>query len=142
MRSWVLLAAALPLVQGIRIVQSNDDGWSEANLRTFFNVLNSAGHQVVLSGPAENQSGTGLSWWFLSRSTRSNSTQAPPTAHLLRLTLMAASTLPAQVEARPLVLMPQILGSTMSTHIPSQASNMESTLSARSCGMAQSHNSH
>lgn len=61
MRSWVLLAAALPLAQGIRIVQSNDDGWAEANLRTFFNVLNAAGHQVVLSGPAENQSGTGLS---------------------------------------------------------------------------------
>ena len=59
MRSYILLAAALPLAQGIRIVQSNDDGWSEANLRTFFNVLTTAGHQVVLSGPAENQSGTG-----------------------------------------------------------------------------------
>jgi hypothetical protein len=59
MRSSLLFAAALPLVQGIRIVQSNDDGWSEANLRTFFDVLNTAGHEVVLSGPAENQSGTG-----------------------------------------------------------------------------------
>ncbi|KAH7383164.1 acid phosphatase precursor [Pyrenochaeta sp. MPI-SDFR-AT-0127] len=59
MRSSLLLAAALPLAQGIRIIQSNDDGWSEANLRTFFNVLNTAGHQVVLSGPAEQQSGTG-----------------------------------------------------------------------------------
>ncbi|KAL1801600.1 hypothetical protein ACET3X_001942 [Alternaria dauci] len=61
MRSFLLLAAAVPLAQAVRIVQSNDDGWSEANLRTFFNVLNSAGHQVVLSGPAENQSGTGSS---------------------------------------------------------------------------------
>lgn len=59
MRSSLLLAAALPLVQGIRIVQSNDDGWAEANIRTFFNVLNAAGHQVVLSGPAENKSGSG-----------------------------------------------------------------------------------
>lgn len=60
MRSSLLLAAAAaPLAQGIRIVQSNDDGWSEINLRTFFDVLNTAGHQVVLSGPAENQSGTG-----------------------------------------------------------------------------------
>jgi broad specificity polyphosphatase/5'/3'-nucleotidase SurE len=61
MRSSILLAAAAaaPLAQGIRIVQSNDDGWSEINLRTFFDVLNTAGHQVVLSGPAENQSGTG-----------------------------------------------------------------------------------
>jgi broad specificity polyphosphatase/5'/3'-nucleotidase SurE len=59
MRSSILLAAALPLVQGVRIVQSNDDGWAEINLRTFFDVLSTAGHEVVLSGPAENQSGTG-----------------------------------------------------------------------------------
>jgi broad specificity polyphosphatase/5'/3'-nucleotidase SurE len=59
MRSLLLLAAAAPFAQAVRIIQSNDDGWSEANLRTFFNVLNAAGHQVVLSGPAENQSGTG-----------------------------------------------------------------------------------
>jgi broad specificity polyphosphatase/5'/3'-nucleotidase SurE len=59
MRSYLLLAAAFPLAQGVRIIQSNDDGWSEINLRTFFDVLNAAGHQVVLSGPAENQSGTG-----------------------------------------------------------------------------------
>lgn len=59
MRYSLLIAAALPLAQGIRIVQSNDDGWAEINIRTFFNTLNAAGHQVVLSGPAENQSGTG-----------------------------------------------------------------------------------
>jgi len=60
MRSFLLLAAAAaPLAQAVRIVQSNDDGWSEANLRTFFDVLDAAGHEVVLSGPAENQSGTG-----------------------------------------------------------------------------------
>lgn len=61
MRPCVLLAAALPLAQGIRIIQSNDDGWSEANLRTFFKVISDAGHQTILSAPAENQSGTGLS---------------------------------------------------------------------------------
>ena len=61
MRYSLLIAAALPLAQGVRIIQSNDDGWSEINLRTFFNVLNSAGHEVVLSGPAENQSGKGTS---------------------------------------------------------------------------------
>jgi broad specificity polyphosphatase/5'/3'-nucleotidase SurE len=59
MRSFALLAAALPLVQAVRIVQSNDDGWAEINLRTFFDVLSTAGHEVVLSGPAENQSGRG-----------------------------------------------------------------------------------
>ncbi|KAI8935270.1 hypothetical protein NX059_007859 [Plenodomus lindquistii] len=62
MRSYLLLAAAaLPFTQGVRIVQSNDDGWSEINLRTFFNVLSDAGHQLVLSGPAEGQSGRGSS---------------------------------------------------------------------------------
>jgi len=59
MRSSLLLGAALPLVHGIRIIQSNDDGWAEIQARTFFNSLSAAGHQVVLSGPAENQSGTG-----------------------------------------------------------------------------------
>lgn len=60
MRFHLLLAAvALPLTQGVRIVQSNDDGWSEINIRTFFNALNAAGHQVVLSSPAENESGKG-----------------------------------------------------------------------------------
>lgn len=61
MRSYLLLAAALPLTQGIKIIQSNDDGWAEANIRTFFNTLTAAGQDVVLSGPAENQSGTGSS---------------------------------------------------------------------------------
>ncbi|KAF2193415.1 acid phosphatase precursor [Zopfia rhizophila CBS 207.26] len=60
MRSWIFLAA-LPLTQATRVIQSNDDGWAEINLRTFFNVLTKAGHNVVLSGPAENQSGTGSS---------------------------------------------------------------------------------
>ena len=59
MRCSILIAAALPLAQGIRIIQSNDDGWAEINIRTFFNTLTAAGHQSVLSGPAENQSGTG-----------------------------------------------------------------------------------
>jgi broad specificity polyphosphatase/5'/3'-nucleotidase SurE len=60
MRYSFFIAAALPLAQGIRVIQSNDDGWAEINLRTFFNVLNAAGHQVILSGPAENQSGKGV----------------------------------------------------------------------------------
>ncbi|CAI6295622.1 unnamed protein product [Periconia digitata] len=61
MRSSILLGAVLPFAQAIRIIQSNDDGWAEANARTFFDALDSAGHDVVLSAPAENQSGTGSS---------------------------------------------------------------------------------
>ncbi|KAF2036785.1 sure-like protein [Setomelanomma holmii] len=60
MRSCFLLAA-LPLVHGVRIIQSNDDGWAEINARTFFDVLDKAGQQIILSAPAENQSGTGSS---------------------------------------------------------------------------------
>lgn len=59
MRSSLILAAALPFAQAIRIVQSNDDGWAEINLRTLFNSLNAAGHKTIISGPAEQKSGTG-----------------------------------------------------------------------------------
>ena len=46
-------------VEAIRIIQSNDDGWAELYLRSFNDALNAAGHDVVLSGPADNQSGRG-----------------------------------------------------------------------------------
>ncbi|KAF2739809.1 acid phosphatase precursor [Polyplosphaeria fusca] len=52
-----LLFGLLPLAHAVRVIQSNDDGWAEINVRTFFNSLAGAGHDVVLSGPAENQSG-------------------------------------------------------------------------------------
>lgn len=45
----------------INIVSSNDDGWAEVNIRTFYDVLTAGGHSVVVSAPAENQSGTGQS---------------------------------------------------------------------------------
>lgn len=40
---------------------SNDDGWAEINLRTFYNTLKSAGESLVVSAPAENKSGAGMS---------------------------------------------------------------------------------
>lgn len=50
----------LPLAaSAYNIVMSNDDGWAEKNLRVFYNVLKAAGQNLVLSAPAENQSGTG-----------------------------------------------------------------------------------
>ena len=55
-----LISAVLPLlVQATNVVLSNDDGWAEINIRTFYNALTSAGDSVVLSAPAENESGTG-----------------------------------------------------------------------------------
>ncbi|KAL7624408.1 hypothetical protein AAE478_005972 [Parahypoxylon ruwenzoriense] len=62
MRSHSFLLA-LPVLgaHGARILQSNDDGWAELYLRSFYEALYDAGHDVVLSGPAENKSGTGSS---------------------------------------------------------------------------------
>jgi 5'/3'-nucleotidase SurE len=48
-------------VHGIRILQSNDDGWAELYIRSLHEELGRAGHDVVLSAPAENKSGAGSS---------------------------------------------------------------------------------
>lgn len=54
--------ALLPLtIHAINIISSNDDGWAELNIRTLYNALTAADHSVVISAPAENQSGTGNS---------------------------------------------------------------------------------
>lgn len=57
-----VLLASLSLAgsaSAINIISSNDDGWAEANIRAFYNALMAGGHSVVVSAPAENQSGTG-----------------------------------------------------------------------------------
>ncbi|KAF2145843.1 uncharacterized protein K452DRAFT_220380 [Aplosporella prunicola CBS 121167] len=61
MRAAGLACTLLPVaaVNAAKLLQSNDDGWAEINLRTFHNVLRTAGHNVVLSGPAENESARG-----------------------------------------------------------------------------------
>lgn len=52
----------LPLLaKGTNVVLSNDDGWAEINIREFYYALTNAGDSVVLSAPAENESGTGMS---------------------------------------------------------------------------------
>lgn len=62
MKTAVALAVLQALaVQGVRIVQSNDDGWAENYARALQAALSDAGHDVVLSAPAENKSGTGES---------------------------------------------------------------------------------
>ncbi|KAF5122036.1 Acid phosphatase [Metarhizium anisopliae] len=65
-----LAAFALPFTHGIRIIQTNDDGWAEGNLRVLNDALNAMGHQVVLSAPAENQSGRANSGPVGSNATR------------------------------------------------------------------------
>ncbi|RDX43653.1 sure-like protein [Lentinus brumalis] len=54
------LALALPVLvaaTNLNIVISDDDGWATAQIRQQFDVLWKAGHNVVLSAPALNQSG-------------------------------------------------------------------------------------
>jgi len=59
MKSTIVLAGLAALgVEGVRIIQSNDDGWAESYIRTLNDALIKAGHDVVLSAPAENKSGT------------------------------------------------------------------------------------
>ncbi|KAG6355184.1 hypothetical protein INS49_004265 [Diaporthe citri] len=55
----VVAALAVTGCQGIRIIQSNDDGWAELYLRSFHDSLLSGGHDAVVSAPADNQSGRG-----------------------------------------------------------------------------------
>ncbi|CAI7593180.1 unnamed protein product [Penicillium pancosmium] len=45
----------------VNIISSNDDGWAEVNIRAFFDALTEADHSVVVSAPAEDQSGKGSS---------------------------------------------------------------------------------
>lgn len=54
-------ALAVTGCQGIRIIQSNDDGWAELYLRSFHDSLLAGGHDAVVSAPADNQSGRGKS---------------------------------------------------------------------------------
>ena len=59
-----LALVVLPLmVQSVNVILSNDDGWAEINIRAFYKTLTAAGDSVVLSAPAENESGTGK-WEF------------------------------------------------------------------------------
>lgn len=55
-----MVTSLLPLcAYGVNIISSNDDGWAEINIRELYDSLTSAGHSVVISAPAENQSGKG-----------------------------------------------------------------------------------
>ncbi|KAI1489828.1 survival protein sure-like phosphatase/nucleotidase [Biscogniauxia mediterranea] len=63
MHAKLFLSALLPVLgaHGARILQSNDDGWAELFVRSFNDALKEAGHDVVLSAPADNKSGSGSS---------------------------------------------------------------------------------
>ncbi|MFJ8666285.1 5'/3'-nucleotidase SurE [Streptomyces sp. NPDC093600] len=55
-------AAAAPAnapAGGLRILLTNDDGYNAPGIRTAFQVLTAAGHDVTIVAPLTNQSGTG-----------------------------------------------------------------------------------
>ncbi|KAJ7619555.1 acid phosphatase [Roridomyces roridus] len=57
----IVLLAFTFAVSATNIVLTNDDGWAVALVRAQNDALNAAGYNVVLSCPAENESGTGSS---------------------------------------------------------------------------------
>ncbi|KAH9856282.1 sure-like protein [Lenzites betulinus] len=57
----LLLSLLLSYAAATNIVITNDDGWATAQIRQQFDTLTSAGHNVVLSSPALDQSGKGSS---------------------------------------------------------------------------------
>ena len=75
--STVLVLTLSLSAKGANIVLTNDDGWATAMIRAQYNALKAAGHsvslldparrhlltflQVVLSAPADDESGTGSS---------------------------------------------------------------------------------
>ncbi|KNZ45493.1 hypothetical protein VP01_806g2 [Puccinia sorghi] len=46
-------------VRSLNILQGNDDGWAEGNIRTLHHVLKQRGYQTVISAPVRDKSGTG-----------------------------------------------------------------------------------
>lgn len=102
----------LPVALAVNIISSNDDGWAEINIRTLYDSLTTAGHSVVISAPAQDQSGTGR----------------PPISFLLQMLILQArwimtrrnstglaNSTAVNLEALQPVIMPRSRGSTMST---------------------------
>ncbi|KAJ3727294.1 sure-like protein [Lentinula guzmanii] len=59
--SGAALLIYIGIVRSTNIVLTNDDGWAVAMIRAQNSALLEAGYDVVLSAPAENESGTGSS---------------------------------------------------------------------------------
>ncbi|KAL0952768.1 hypothetical protein HGRIS_006996 [Hohenbuehelia grisea] len=54
------LVGLLPsVVLSQKVLLTNDDGWAEAQIRAEYDALRAAGFDVILSAPADNQSGKG-----------------------------------------------------------------------------------
>ncbi|CAK5270965.1 unnamed protein product [Mycena citricolor] len=60
-RTLILCALVQLAVAAPKIVLTNDDGWAVAHIRAQYSALEAAGYDVILSAPAQNESGTGSS---------------------------------------------------------------------------------
>ena len=54
-----LKARSSRLKLNVLICNVSSDGWAEINIRSFYDALTNAGESVVISAPAENESGKG-----------------------------------------------------------------------------------
>ena len=53
-------SSALPQATGtFNVVQTNDDGWAEANIRELWSKLTAAGYNSIISAPPYDMSGSG-----------------------------------------------------------------------------------
>lgn len=59
--SLYLMSISVTTAQAINVVQSNDDGWAEINIRQQYESLTSAGFDSFISASAIDRSGTGSS---------------------------------------------------------------------------------
>ncbi|KAI0747817.1 sure-like protein [Daedaleopsis nitida] len=57
--SAVSLLALASCAAGLNILLTNDDSWASANIRATYNALKADGHDVLMVGPAVQQSGKG-----------------------------------------------------------------------------------
>lgn len=54
-----MLVLAVGGAKGVRIIQSNDDGWAEMYIRSLHTAIVDAGYDALVSAPADNESGKG-----------------------------------------------------------------------------------
>ena len=59
MRVTILFLICPLAISAINILLTNDEGWAEKNIRTFYDALTSSGHSVIISAPAEDRSASG-----------------------------------------------------------------------------------
>lgn len=68
----IAAGAATVSAMAMRIVLTNDDGFETRNIQALFTALKAAGHEVILSAPYRDQSGTSAMLGGISESSRTS----------------------------------------------------------------------